>query len=120
MSHIGDNTSHTSRECNVLKSKGKEKPQFSKRDFNKKAREINILDKKASQEKAKYLNYKSLNKASSKKKTPVILEGSKSDSSSSEEENSSDEGEENSMTYDSESGGSEKSSNNATDTEEEA
>ena len=72
----GDNTSHTSRECNVLKSKGKEKPKFSKRDFKKKSREINLLEKKASQEKEKYLKYKSLNKASSKKKTPVILDDS--------------------------------------------
>ena len=31
----GENTSHTSRECNVLKSKGKEKPKFSKRDIKK-------------------------------------------------------------------------------------
>ena len=97
----GDNTSHTSQECNVLKSKVKEKPKFSKKDFNKKARGINLLEKKASQEKAKYLKYKSLNKASSKKKSPVILEDFESDSSSSEEENSSGEGEEHSMTYDS-------------------
>ena len=76
----GDNTSHTSRECNVLKSKGKEKPKFLKRDFKKKAREINLLEKKSSQEKEKYLKYKSLNKASSKKKTPVILEDSESNS----------------------------------------
>ena len=116
----GENTSHNSRECNVLKSKCKDKPKFSKRDFKKKAREINLLENKASQEKAKYLKYKSLNKASSKKKTPVIMEDYEIDSSSSEEENSSDEGEEHSMTYDSESGGSDKSSNNATDTEEEA
>ena len=60
--------------------------------FNKKAREINLLEKKASQEKAKYLKYNILNKASSKKKTPVILEDSESDSSRSEEENSSDKG----------------------------
>ena len=66
----------TSRECNVLKSKGKEKPKFSKSDFKKKSREFNLLEKKASQEKAKYLKYKSFNKASSKKKTPVILEDS--------------------------------------------
>ena len=80
-----------------------------------------FLEKKASQQKANYLKYKSLNKASSNKKTPVILEDSESDySSSSEEENSSGEGEENSMTYNSESGGSDKSSNIATDTEEEA
>ena len=44
----GENTSHTSRECNVLKSKGKEKPKFSKKDFRKKYREVNLLDKKAS------------------------------------------------------------------------
>ena len=31
----GDNTSHTSWECNVLKSKGKDKPKFPKRDFKK-------------------------------------------------------------------------------------
>ena len=31
-----DNTSHTSRECNVLKSEGKEKTKFSKRDLKKK------------------------------------------------------------------------------------
>ena len=45
----GDNTSHTSRECNIIKSKGKEKPKFSKRDFKKKSREINLLEKKSSQ-----------------------------------------------------------------------
>ena len=48
-----ENTSHTSRECNVLKSKGKEKPKFSKKDFKKNSREINLLEKKAPQEKAK-------------------------------------------------------------------
>ena len=117
----GDNTSHTSRECNVINSKGKEKPKFSKKEIKKKSREVNLLENKASHQKAKYLKYKSLNKASSKKKTPVILYDSESDSSSSsEEENSFDEEEENSMTYDSESGVSDKSSNSATDTEEEA
>ena len=100
----GDNTSHNSKDCNVLKSKSKAKPKFSKKDFKKKAREFNLIEKKASQEKAKYLKYKSLNKESSKKKTLVILEDSKSDSSSSGEENSSDEGKEHSMIYDSELG----------------
>ena len=76
-----------------LKVKGKEKPKFSKQDFKKKSREVNLLEKHASHQKAKYLKYKSLNKAFSKKKAPVILEDSESDStSSSEEENSSDEG----------------------------
>ena len=117
----GENTSHTSKECNVLKSKRKKKPKFSKKDFKKKSREINFLENKASQQKAKYLKYKSLNKAFSKKNTLVILEDTESDySSSSEEENYSYEGENNSMTYDSESGGSDKSSDNTTDTEEEA
>ena len=86
-------------------------------DFKKKAREFNLIKKKASLGKAKYLKYKSLNKASNNK-SPVILELSESDSSRSEEEDSSSE-EEHSMTYDSELGGSEKSSDDS-DTEEEA
>ena len=81
----GDNTSQNSKDCNILKSKGKAKPKLSKKDFRKKSREFNLIKKKASQEKEKYLKYKSLNKASSKKKTPVILEGSENNSSSSEE-----------------------------------
>ena len=113
----GENTSHNSKDCNTLKAKGKAKPKFSKKDFKKKAREFNLIEKKASLEKAKYLKYNSLSKAS-KKKSPVILELSESDSSSSKEEDSSSE-EENSMTYDSESGESNKSSDNS-DTEEEA
>ena len=117
----GQNTIHTSRDCNILKSKGKEKPKFSKKDFKKNSREVNLLEKQASHQREKYLKYKKLNKAFSKKKPRVILENSESDSSSSsEEENSSDKGEENSITYDSESGESDKGSNSATDTEEEA
>ena len=77
------------RRWNTLKAKGKAKPKFSKRDFKKKAREFNLIKKKASLEKEKHLKYKSLNKASYKKKTPVILEDSESDSSSSKEEDSS-------------------------------
>ena len=34
----GKNTSHTSRECNFLKAKGKENPKFSKQDFKKNSR----------------------------------------------------------------------------------
>ena len=109
--------SHTTKECNTLKAKGKSKPKFYNKDFKKKSREFNLIEKKASLEKAKYLKYKILNKVS-KKNSPVILELSESYSSSSEEEDSSSE-EENSMTYDSESGGSEKS-NDDSDTEEEA
>ena len=58
----GENTSHTSRECNIMKSKGKEKPKFSKKDFKKKSREVNLLERQASQQKAKYLKYKILKK----------------------------------------------------------
>ena len=39
----GNSTSHNSKDCNILKSKGKDKPKFSKRDFKKKAREINLI-----------------------------------------------------------------------------
>ena len=96
----GENTSHNSKDCNTLKAKGKAKPKFSKKDFKKKSRELNLIKKKASLEKAKYLKYKSLNKAPTKKKTPVILEDSESDSSSSEEEDFSSK-EYHSMTYNS-------------------
>ena len=56
-------------ECNVLKSKVKEKPKFSKKDFKKNSREVNLLEKQDSRQRAKYLRYKKLNKAFSKKKT---------------------------------------------------
>ena len=39
----GENTSHNLKDCNTLKSKGKAKPKFSKKDFKKKAREFNII-----------------------------------------------------------------------------
>ena len=48
----GYNTSHTSRECNVLNSKGKEKPKFSKKYFKKKSREVNLLEKQDSHQRA--------------------------------------------------------------------
>ena len=116
----GENTSHTSRECNVLKTKGKENTRFSKKDYKRKSREVNILEKQVSRQRSKYLKYKKLNKAFSKKKTRVIIDDpSESDSSSSSEErNSSDEGDKKSITYDSESEESYKSRNSATDTDE--
>ena len=82
----GENTSHTSRECNFLKAKGKEKPKFSKKDFKKKTREVNFLETQASHQRAKYLKYKKLNKAFSRKNNRVILEDSESNSSSSSDE----------------------------------
>ena len=118
----GENTSHTTRECNVLKVKDKENPKFSKKDYKRKSIEVNLLEKEAYHQRAKYLKYNNINKAFSKKNTRVILDDplESNSSSSSEERNSSGEGEENSVTYNSESGGSEKSSNNATDTKEKA
>ena len=44
----GDNTSHNSKDCNILKSKGKAKPKFSKNDFKKTAMEFNLIEKLSS------------------------------------------------------------------------
>ena len=83
---------------------------------------MNLLEKEAFHKRAKYLKYKKLNKAFSKRKTSVILDDPlESDSSSiSEGDNYPGEGEKNSIAYDSESGNSDKSSNSATNTEEKA
>ena len=56
----GENTSHTTRECNLLKAKSKEKHKFSKKDCKRKSREVNILEKEASHQRSKYLKYKKL------------------------------------------------------------
>ena len=82
---------------------------------------MNLFDKEASHQRAKYLNYMNLNKSFSKKKTRVIIDDpSESDSFSiSEADNSPDEGEKASITYDSESGNSDEGSNNSTDTRKE-
>ena len=37
-SHHGENTSHTTKECNTLKAKGKAKPKFSKKNFKKRSK----------------------------------------------------------------------------------
>ena len=118
----GENTSHTTRECNVLKAKGKEKPKFSKKDYKRKSREVNLLEREASHQREKYLKYKKLNKEFSKKKTRFIIDDpSESESySSSDDDNSLGEGEKKSMTYNSKSGNSDESINSATNNEEEA
>ena len=118
----GENTRHATRECNVLKAKGKEKTNYSKKDYKRKSREVNLLEKEASHQRAKYLKYKKLNKAFCKKKTLVIInDPPESDSSSSSEgDNSHDEGEKNSIAYDSELGNSDENSNIATVAEDEA
>ena len=117
----GENTSHTTMECKFLKAKGKEKPKYSAKYYKRKSRELNILEKEASHQRAKYLKYRKLNKAFSKKKTRVILDdpSESNSSSSSEADNSPDEGEKISIAYDLASGNSDESSNIATDTEEE-
>ena len=59
-------------------------PKYYNKDYNRKSREVNLLEKEASHQRAKYLKYKNLNKAFSKKKTGVIqYDPSESDSSSS-------------------------------------
>ena len=70
----GENTNHTTRECNVLKAKGKEKPKFYTKDYKRNSREVNLSEKEAAHQRAKYLKYKKLNKAFSKRKTHVILD----------------------------------------------
>ena len=49
----GENTSHTTRECNLLTAKEKEKPKFSKKDYKRKFREVNLLEKEASHQREK-------------------------------------------------------------------
>ena len=87
----------------MLKAKGKEKPNFSKKDYKKNSREVNLLEKEASHQREKYLKYKKLNKDFSKKNTRFIIDDPlESDSSSSSaDDNSPDEGEKNSTAYDS-------------------
>ena len=83
---------------------------------------MNLLEKEASRQRAKYLKYKNLYKAFAKKKTSVILDDplGRDSSSSSESQNSQNEDEKTSIAYDSESGNSDKSSNSTTNTEEES
>ena len=80
------NTNQTSSKCNVLKAKSKGNPKFPKKALKKKSREVNLLEKQASHQRAKYLKHKKLNKAFSNKNTCVILKDSESDSFSSSEE----------------------------------
>ena len=86
--------------------------------------EVNLLEKEAAHQRAKYLRYKNLKKAFAKKKTlkeeTVILDDtSDSDySSSSEAHNSRDEEKKASITYDLESSNNDKSSNRSIDIKE--
>ena len=62
---------HTTRECKILKSKTKDKdnPKYSTKDYKTKSREMNLLEREAAHQRAKYLKYKKLNKSFAKKKT---------------------------------------------------
>ena len=115
----GENNSHTTRECKVLKAKTKEKPKYSTNEYRRKYREVNLLEKEASHQRAKYLKYKKLNKAFAKKKTRVVLDDpSDSDSySSSESQNFQNEDEKTSIAYDSESGNNNEINNSSTNTD---
>ena len=44
----GENNSYTTRECNALKAKVKENPKFSKKDYKRKSRKVNLLEKEDS------------------------------------------------------------------------
>ena len=117
----GENKSHITREFKFLKAKTKDKPKYSTKDYKRKSREVNLLEKEAAHQRAKYLKYKKLNKYFAKKKTRVILydTSDRDSSSSSEAHNSRDEDEKTSIAYDSESGNDDESSNSSIESEEE-
>ena len=49
----GENTTYNTKDCNHLKAKNKARPKFSKKDFKKRPKEFNLIEKKASLQKAK-------------------------------------------------------------------
>ena len=106
-----ENKSHTSRECKVLKArtKYKDNPKYSKKDYKNKFKELNILEREVAHQRAKYLKYKKLNKVFSKNKTPknetVILDDTSDSnySSISQAENSLDKDNKYYIAYDSDS-----------------
>ena len=90
----GENRSHTTRERKVSKARTEDKHNYSRKEYKRKSREVNLLEKEASHQRTKYLKYKKLNKAFAKKKTRkeenFILDDTwDSDSSSSSESHNS-------------------------------
>ena len=88
----GKNKSHTSRECKLIKARNKDKynPKYATKYYKRKSTEVNLLEREAAHQRAKYLKYKKLNKNFAKKKTPneetiILYDNSDSDSSSSNE-----------------------------------
>ena len=119
----GENKSHTSRKCKVLKARAKDKynHKYGKNYYKKKFTEFNLLRAEAAHQKSKYEN---LNKAFTKKKTfkeqTAVLDNSSDSNSSpsSESENSPDENEKTSIAYDSYSADNEESSSSSISIEE--
>ena len=58
----GENKSHTTRECKVIKARTKDRdnPNYSTKYYKRKSREVNLLEKEAAYQRAKYLKYKKL------------------------------------------------------------
>ena len=88
----GENKSHNYRECKVLRERAKYKDntKYETKDYKKKFKEVNLVERKPAHQRAKYLKYKKLNKAFSNKKNPkeetvIIYDTLDSDSSSSSE-----------------------------------
>ena len=81
---------HTTRECKVLKARTKYKPKYSAKYYRRNSREVNLLEKEAAHQRAKYLKYKKLNKSFAKKKTrkeeTVIIDDTSDSKSSSSSE----------------------------------
>ena len=104
---------HTTRDCKVLKAKTKDKPKYPTKDYKRNYREVNLLEKEATHQRAKCLKYNNINKSLAEKKTCVILDDTlDSDSSSiSEAHNYRDEDKKISIAYDSYSGNDDESSN---------
>ena len=83
-----ENKSHTTRECKFLKARNKDKDNnnYSTKDYKRKSRKMNLLEREDAHQRAKYLKYNKPNKAFAKKKTPkeetvVLYDTSDSNSS---------------------------------------
>ena len=65
-------------------------PKYSTKYYNKKFKEVNILEREAAHQRSKYLKYKNINKDIAKKKTPkedtIILDDTSDSNSSSSSE----------------------------------
>ena len=68
----GENKSHTSRECKVLKARTKDRdnPEYSTKHYKRESIEVNLLERGASHQRAKYLKYKKITKILPRRKLP--------------------------------------------------